>query len=94
MGFTIDDAIDKCRDLANISALHHMGNTSQQWEQIAVWLERLRDASEYIQVADIDYASYRDGDTIYDIREKQRDKTIEQVVDILDKLSEGGEQDD
>lgn len=51
--YTIDDAISKCRDRANISALHHMMHASQEWEQTAVWLERLRDASSTIQVAEL-----------------------------------------
>ena len=41
--YTIDDAIERCKDRANISALHHMMRTSQEWEQTAVWLEALRD---------------------------------------------------
>lgn len=51
--YTIDDAISKCRDRANISALHHMMRTSQEWELTAVWLEALRDASSTIQVAEL-----------------------------------------
>ena len=51
--YTIDDAIAKCKDRANISALHHMMRTSQEWELTAVWLERLRDASSTIQVAEL-----------------------------------------
>lgn len=50
--YTIDDAIERCKDRANISALHHMMRTSQEWEQTAVWLEALRDASSTIQVAE------------------------------------------
>lgn len=52
--YTIDDAIERCKDRANISALHHMMRTSQEWELTAVWLERLRDASSTIQVAELD----------------------------------------
>ena len=51
--YTIDDAISKCRDRANISALHHMTRTSQEWEQTAIWLEQLRDASSTVQVAEL-----------------------------------------
>ena len=51
--YTIDDAIERCKDRANISALHHMMRTSQEWELTAVWLERLRDASSTIQVAEL-----------------------------------------
>ena len=51
--YTIDDAIDRCKDLANISALHHMMRTSQEWELTAVWLERLRDEFLTIQVAEL-----------------------------------------
>ena len=52
--YTIDDAIERCKDRANISALHHMMRTSQEWELTAVWLERLRDALSTIQVAELD----------------------------------------
>ena len=51
--YTIDDAIERCKDRANISALHHMMRTSQEWELTAGWLERLRDASSTIQVAEL-----------------------------------------
>lgn len=51
--YTIDNAIERCKDRANISALHHMMRTSQEWELTAGWLERLRDASSTIQVAEL-----------------------------------------
>ena len=51
--YTIDDAIERCKDRANISALHHMMRTSQEWELTAVWLERLRDEFLTIQVAEL-----------------------------------------
>ena len=51
--YTIDDAIAKCKDRANISALHHMMRTSQEWELTAGWLERLRDEFLTIQVAEL-----------------------------------------
>ena len=88
MGFTIDDAIKICRDRANIAALHHMMNDSRKWEQIAVWLENLRDASSTIQSADFKHEPYYPGDNVYDMRDKEHDATIEQVCEILDKLSE------
>ena len=86
--YTIDDAIERCKDRANISALHHMMRTSQEWEQTAVWLERLRDASSTIQVADYKHEPYYPGDNVFDMRDKEHDTTIEQVCAILDKLSE------
>ena len=86
--FTIDDAIEKCKDRANISALHHMMRTSQEWEQTSVWLERLRDASSAIQSADFKHEPYYPGDNVYDMRDKEHSSTIEQVCAILDKLSE------
>lgn len=88
MGFTIDDAIKICRDRANIAALHHMMNDSHKWEQIAVWLENLRDASSTIQTVDFKHEPYYPGDNVYDMRDKEHDATIEQVCAILDKLSE------
>ena len=87
-GFTIDDAIERCRDRARISELHHMMHASQEWEQTAGWLERLRDASSTIQVADYKHEPYYPGDNVFDMRDKEHDTTIEQVCAILDKLSE------
>ena len=86
--FTIDDAIERCRDRARISELHHMMHASQEWEQTAVWLERLRDASSTIQVADYKHEPYYPGDNVFDMRDKEHTSTIEQVCAILDKLSE------
>lgn len=86
--YTIDDAIERCKDRANISALHHMMRTSQEWELTAVWLERLRDASSTIQVADYKHEPYYPGDNVFDMRDKEHTSTIEQVCAILDKLSE------
>lgn len=91
--YTIDDAISKCRDRANISALHHMMRTSQEWEQTAVWLERLRNASSTVQVADYKHEPYYPGDNVFDMRDKEHTSTIEQVCRILDRLSEGGTHD-
>lgn len=91
--FGIDDAIAKCKDRAHISALHHMMHASQEWEQTAVWLEALRDASSTIQVADYKHEPYYPGDNVFDMRDKEHDATIEQVCRILDGLSEGGTHD-
>lgn len=90
MAFTIDDAIEMCRDRANVSALHHMMQTSHKFEKMAVWLENLRDASSSVQSADYKYEPYYPGDNVYDMRDKEHDATIEQVCGILDGLSEGG----
>lgn len=91
--YTIDDAIERCKDRANISALHHMMRTSQEWEQTAVWLERLRNASSTVQVADYKHEPYYPGDNVFDMRDKEHTSTIEQVCRILDRLSEGGTHD-
>ena len=88
MGFTIDDAIEMCRDRASVSALHHMMQTAKKFEKVAVWLENLRDASSTIQTADFKHEPYYPGDNVYDMRDKEHDTTIEQVCAILDKLSE------
>lgn len=93
MGFTIDDAIEKCKDRAHILALHHMMRSAEEWEQIATWLERLRDASSTIQAADFKHEPYYPGDNVFDMRDKEHDATIEQVCRILDGLSEGGTHD-
>ena len=91
--FTSDDAIERCRDRARISELHHMMHASQEWEQTAGWLERLRDASSTIQVADYKHEPYYPGDNVFDMRDKEHTSTIEQVCRILDGLSEGGAHD-
>ena len=88
MEFTIDDAIEKCKDRANISALHHMPTTSDEWSRMAGWLENLRDASSTIQSADFRHEPYYPGDNVYDMRDKEHSSTIEQVCEILDKLAE------
>ena len=85
--FTIDDAIERCRDRARISELHHMMHAT------AGWLERLRDASSTIQVADYKHEPYYPGDNVFDMRDKEHTSTIEQVCRILDGLSEGGAHD-
>ncbi len=84
--YTIDDAIERCKDRANISALHHMMRTSQEWEQTAVWLERLRDAPEAVEAADLSLVPVCSDDTVYDVRERQIEKTREQVEKILEGL--------
>lgn len=86
-GFTIDDAIERCRDRARISELHHMMHASQEWEQVAVWLERLRDAPEAVEAAELALVPVCSDDTVYDVRERQIEKTREQVEKILEGLS-------
>lgn len=88
MSFTIDDAIEMCRDRASVSALHHMMNAAKKFEEVAGWLENLRDASSTIQTADFKHEPYYPGDNVYDMRDKEHASTIEQVCEILDKLSE------
>ena len=85
--FTIDDAIERCRDRARISELHHMMHASQEWEQVAIWLERLRDAPEAVAAAELALAPVCSDDTVYDVRERQIEKTREQVEKILEGLS-------
>lgn len=85
-GFTIDDAIERCRDRARISELHHMMHASQEWEQVAVWLERLRDAPKAVEAAELALAPVCSDDTVYDVRERQIEKTREQVEKILEGL--------
>ena len=88
MAFTIDDAIEKCKDRAHISALHHMPNTAKEWELTAHWLENLRDASSAVQSADYKHEPHYPGDNVYDMSDKEHSSTIEQVCEILDKLAE------
>lgn len=90
MTFDINDAIDLCRGTA--AGLDHNPQTAHKYTKMAMWLEQLRDAPEHIEAAvlnrKIDYAPPHAEDTIYDMRERQRDRTIEQVVEILKGLSE------
>ena len=85
--YTIDDAISKCRDRANISALHHMMHASQEWEQTAVWLELLRDAPAIIESAKLGYARIYDSDTVQDVRDRQKEQTIRDIIGMLEDMS-------
>lgn len=87
MGFTINDAIERCRDRARISELHHMMHASQEWEQVAVWLERLRDAPAIIEAAKLGYARIYDGDTVQDVRDRQKEQTIRDIIEMLEDMS-------
>lgn len=91
--FTIDDAIDNCKDRARMAEVHGMPHSKTEWERIAGWLENLRDASSTVQSADYKHEPYYPGDNVFDMRDKEHDATIEQVCRILDGLSEGGAHD-
>ena len=85
--YTIDDAIERCKDRANISALHHMMRTSQEWELTAGWLERLRDAPALIEAAKLGYARIYDSDTVQDVRDRQKEQTIRDIIEMLEDMS-------
>ena len=86
-GFTIDDAIERCRDRARISELHHMMHASREWEQVAVWLELLRDAPAIIESAKLGYARIYDSDTVQDVRDRQKEQTIRDIIEMLEDMS-------
>lgn len=85
--FTIDDAIDNCRDRARMAEVHGMPHSKTEWERITNWLELLRDAPAIIEAAKLGYARIYDSDTVQDVRERQIEKTRGQVEKILEGLS-------
>lgn len=85
--FTIEDAINKCKDRAEICALHHMMIQAQEWEQIAKWLEALWYAPDTIKMHSFRYAVHYPDENIYDMRDRQRETTIEEAAEIMEGLS-------
>lgn len=85
--FTIEDAINKCKDRAEICALHHMMTQAQEWEQIAKWLEALWYAPDTIKMHAFKYAVHYPDENIFDMRDRQRETTIEEAAEILEGLS-------
>jgi len=85
--FTIEDAINKCKDRAEICALHHMMMQAQEWEQIAKWLEALWYAPDTIKMHDFKYALLYSDENVYDMRDKQRVLTIEEAAKLMEELS-------
>lgn len=85
--FTIEDAINKCKDRAEICALHHMMTQAKEWEQITKWLEALWYASDTIKEHTYKYAVLYPDDNVYDMRDRQRELTIEEAAEIMESLS-------
>lgn len=88
--FTIEDAIEKCKDRAEISKIHHMLTQAAEWEQITKWLEALWYASDTIKMHDFKYARLYPDENVYDMRDKQRVLTIEEAAELMDALSKEG----
>ena len=85
--FTIEDAIEKCKDRAKICALHHMMTQAQEWEQITKWLEALWYAPDTIKMHTFKYAVHYPDENIFDMRDRQRETTIEEAAEIMEGLS-------
>lgn len=85
--FTIEDAIEKCKDRAEICALHHMMMQAQEWEKIAKWLEALWYAPDTIKEHSFKYAIFYPDENVYDMRDRQRETTIEEAAEIMEGLS-------
>lgn len=83
--FTIDDAIEKCEHIA--FEMEHNPKGAAEWIKTAAWLIKLKNAAKTIQQADLDYVSYQAGENIFDLRDRQKDHTIEQVTTILEGLA-------
>ena len=82
--FEIDDAIEKCERLMSEA---DNPKTVSEWSRITTWLERCRDAAEYILAADFKSVSYYSDEDPVSIMQRQRDSVIEQAVKILEDLS-------
>lgn len=85
--FTIEDAINKCKDRAEICALHHMMMQAQEWEQITKWLEALWYAPDTIKMHAFKYVAHYPDENIFDMRDRQRETTIEEAAEIMEGLS-------
>ncbi len=84
--FTIEDAIEKCKDRAEISKIHHMPTQAQEWEQIAKWLEALWKAPDTIRAHDFRYAAYHADENMFDMRDAQRALTIKEAAEVMEGL--------
>ena len=85
--FTIDDAIDNCKDRARMAEVHGMLHSKTEWERIANWLELLRDAPALIEAAKLGYARIYDSDTAQDVRDRQKEQTIRDIIEMLEDMS-------
>lgn len=83
--FTIDDAIEKCEHIA--FEMEHNPKGAAEWIKTAAWLIKLKNAASTVRTANLDYVSYKAGENIFDLRDRQKDHTIEQVTTILEGLA-------
>ena len=85
--FTIDDAIDNCKDRARMAEVHGMPHSKTEWERITNWLELLRGAPAIIEAAKLGYARIYDSDTVQDVRDRQKEQTIRDIIEMLEDMS-------
>lgn len=83
--FTIEDAIERCRHIAEEN--QNMPRTAAEWEQTAKWLEALQYAPDTILEAKLSYALVYPDETMCDMRDRQKELTIKEIVEILEGLS-------
>ena len=83
--FTIEDAINRCKHIAEENA--NMPKTAAEWELTAKWLEALWYASDTIKEHTYKYAVLYPDDNVYDMRDRQRELTIEEAAEIMENLT-------
>lgn len=83
--FTIEDAIERCKHIAEENS--NMPKTASEWKQIAEWLEALWYAPDTIKEHSFKYAVHYPDENIFDMRDRQRETTIEEAAEILEGLS-------
>ena len=83
--FTIEDAINRCKHIAEENA--NMPKTAAEWEKTAKWLEALWYASDTIKEHTYKYAVLYPDDNVYDMRDRQRELTIEEAAEIMENLT-------
>lgn len=83
--FTIEDAINRCKHIAEENA--NMPKTAAEWKLTAKWLEALWYASDTIKEHTYKYAVLYPDDNVYDMRDRQRELTIEEAAEIMESLS-------
>ena len=83
--FTIEDAIERCKHIAEENS--NMPKTASEWLKTAKWLEALWYAPDTIKEHSFKYAVHYPDENIFDMRDRQRETTIEEAAEILEGLS-------
>lgn len=83
--FTIEDAIERCKHIAEENS--NMPKTASEWLKTAEWLEALWYAPDTIKEHSFKYAVHYPDENIFDMRDRQRETTIEEAAEILEGLS-------